>query len=306
MHIVVFGAGAVGGYFGGKLAQTGNPVTFLVRQNRYHQLKTSGLTIQSVHGNFTIQPELALSPEEIDKPDVVLLAVKNYHLDGAMSQLQTLVNKGAKILPLLNGVEHIDVLLRNFGDQHVLGGTCYIESTLDAEGGIVHTSPMHDIVFGSLGHVNEEWLGELLHVFQRSGINVTQSHAILKDMWTKFVFLTSISGLTAAARSPIGVILNDAVARELLEHVIREVVQVANLRGIKLPVEETIRNTMTKMEGMSPTMTSSLHRDLEKGLPLEISSLQGAVVKMAIESGLAVPHVASVYAVLHPFETGQK
>lgn len=306
MHVVVVGAGAVGGYFGGKLAQTGTPVTFLVRQKRYEQLRKTGLVVHSLHGDFTIQPELTVSAEEVDNPDVVILAIKNYHLDNAMSQLRVLVDKGAKLLPLLNGVEHMDVLIREFGPDNVLGGACYIESTLNAEGTIVHTSSMQDIVFGSLGDVSDEWLKELLYLFQASRVNVTLSDAILKAMWTKFAFLTSISGLTAAARSPIGVILDDSAARELLQNVIREVLQVAEVRGIGLPVEETANKTMEKMEHMSPTMTSSLHRDLEKGLPLEISSLQGSVVKMGMEAGVAVPYIQSVYALLHPYETGSK
>ena len=132
MHIVVFGAGAVGGYFGGRLAKAGTPVTFLVRERRYNQLSNRGLNIRSIHGDFTVTPRLALSAGDIEDPDVVIVGLKNYHLEGAWPDLRVLVQKGAAILPLMNGVQHLDQLVREFGEASVFGGVCYIESTLDA------------------------------------------------------------------------------------------------------------------------------------------------------------------------------
>jgi 2-dehydropantoate 2-reductase len=306
MNIVVLGAGAVGGYFGGRLASMGTPVTFLVRKRRYEQLHNNGLHVQSIHGDFTVTPRLALSSNEIENPDIVIVAVKNYHLENALPEIRDLVQKGAKVLPLLNGVQHMDVLVSEFGQESVLGGVCYIEATLDANGNVVHTSPMHDVIFGSLTSVKHQpVLNELEAAFKISGVNVRLSQSIMVDMWQKFIFLTSFSGITAATRKPIGEILNDAVSHEFLEDIIHEIVSVAKAKQVKLPAD-AVEQVMNKLKSVPSTMTSSLHRDLEKGLPLEIDSLQGSVLEMARPYGIPTPCIRSIYALLHPYKEGTR
>lgn len=303
MNIVILGAGAVGGYFGGKLTRAGLPVTFLVRERRYEQLKASGLHVQSIHGDFTVNPHLALSAREIEEPDIVIVALKNYHLKNAFPELHTLVRRGAKILPLLNGVQHMDILLSEFGPENVLGGLCYIEATLDAEGHVVHTSPMHDVIFGALTPIDPTWLSDLENAFKASEINVRVSHSIMADMWQKFIFLTSFSGITATTRKPIGESLSDSVATDFLQDMIQEIISVANAKQAALSAD-VFEQVMGKIRSLAPTMTSSLHRDLEKELPLEIDSLQGAVLEMANTLNVATPCVRSVYAILHPSKDG--
>ena len=304
MNIVVLGAGAVGGYFGGRLASSGSAVTFLVRERRYQQLKNTRLNVQSTHGNFSVTPRLSLSTQEIDNPDVVLVAIKNYHLKDAFPQIKKLVQKGAKVLPLLNGVQHMETLISEFGQESVLGGLCYIETTLDENGKIVHTSPMHDIVFGSLtSFTDEPFLKDLEVAFKNSGVNIRRSQSIMVEMWQKFIFLTSFSGITAATRKPIGDILNDAVSHDFLQDMIQEIISVAEAKQVKLP-SSTFEQVINKLKSVTPTMTSSLHRDLEKGLPLEIDSLQGAVLEMAKSCAINVPCIRSVYALLHPYQEG--
>jgi 2-dehydropantoate 2-reductase len=303
MNIVVLGAGAVGGYFGGKLASVGTPVTFLVRERRYQQLSKNGLNVQSIYGDFTVIPRLALSATEIENPDIVIVAVKNYHLEGALPSIRKLVEKGAMVLPLLNGVQHMDVLVSEFGKESVLGGVCYIEATLDANGHVVHTSPMHDVIFGSLTSVHQPLLNDLEAAFKASGVNVRLSQSIMIDMWQKFIFLTAFSGITAATRKPIGEILTDPVAHNFLEDMIHEIISVAEAKQVKLPAN-TFEQVMNKLKTVSPTMTSSLHRDLEKGFPLEIDSLQGSVLEIARSYTISTPCVRSVYALLHPYKEG--
>ncbi|EPZ52669.1 ketopantoate reductase family protein [Alicyclobacillus acidoterrestris] len=305
MNIVVLGAGAVGGYFGGRLAAAGTKVTFLVRERRYQQLKATGLHVQSTHGDFDIAPTLAVSPDDIDHPDVLIVAVKNYNLNDAIPQIRHLVEKGAKILPLLIGVQHMDTLVSAFGEAAVLGGVCYIEATLDARGTIVHTSPMHDIVFGALHPTNQALVNELELAFRQSGVNVQQSPSIMEEVWKKFIFLTAFSGITAATRKPIGEILSDSISKDFLHDMIEEIASVAQAKQGTLPpnVREEV---MRKLESVSPRMTSSLHRDLEKGLPLEIDSLQGAVLEMAKTYAIPVPSIRAIYALLHPYVEGDR
>lgn len=305
MNIVVVGVGAVGGYFGGKMAKAGVPVSFLVREKRFHQLQESGLQIKSVHGDFTIQPTLVRKASEVEKPDVVLISVKNYHLNALWDELSELVNKGAKILPLLNGVGHMDLLVQRFGRDNVLGGLCYLESTLDPNGVIVQTSPMQQIVFGSLREPAPAWLQALANELRQDGVQVTVSDSIISDMWQKFIFLVSLSGITAALRQPIGVAVGDPVTKDFLRDLIEEIQNVALQKQVSLPAD-TVNQLIQRMESLSPDMTSSMHRDLEKGLPMELDSLQGAVLSMAEELGVKVPSIRSIYSLLHPFKSGTK
>ncbi|KQL52324.1 hypothetical protein AN964_01375 [Heyndrickxia shackletonii] len=303
MHTVVFGAGAVGGYFGGKLACAGYPVTFLVREKRFEQLKKRNLRVLSFHGDFTITPNLAVSSNEIEHPELVILALKNYHLEGALPQLETLIKNGAKILPLLNGVQHMEILTNQFGEENILGGVCYIESTLNEEGDIVQTSPMHDIVFGALNNGKTPFLNQMEDMFKQSNVNVIQTENIVSEMWNKFIFLATLSGITSATRQPIGVAMNDPATKALLVDLIQEIYQIAISLHIPL-AEDTVRKIINKAEGLPPAMTSSMHRDLEKGLPIEVESLQGYILDQATKHGIQVPVVRAIYSLLHPYTNG--
>lgn len=304
MNIVVIGAGAVGGYFGGKLANSGLNVTFLVRERRFQQLRERGLRIESVHGDFVIQPQCVLSAEDISNPDLVILAVKNYHMETVYNDLQILIDKGAKILPLLNGVRHIDYLVSTFGRENVLGGICYVESTLNEWGDILQKSPMQDIVFGSLSSIAPEFLEEVEDALTKSGVNVKQSTEIMMEMWSKYIFLVTLSGLTTATRSPIGFAQKDPALNSLMRDFVEELVNLAQAKNIGVPVDFSER-ILRRLLNLNPNMTSSMHRDLEKGLPLELESLQGAVLEMAKECSLKTPCTRAVYALLHPFAQGK-
>ncbi|MFB5189461.1 ketopantoate reductase family protein [Alicyclobacillus fastidiosus] len=301
---MVFGAGAVGGYFGGRLAKAGVPVTFLVRENRYHLLKKRGLRVQSSHGNFSLEPNLARDVEELQSPTIVILAIKNYHLETALPQLKQLVVQGAKILPLLNGITHMKTLIDQFGADVVLGGSCYIEATLNTVGDIIHTSPMQDVVFGSIGDIDRCLLEELRSSFEQANVHVKLSSTIMVDMWLKYLFLSTFSAITAATRKPIGAIIGDPITCDFLENLVREAIAVAKSHEKAFP-KDTFETIMKRFQAVPPNMTSSLHRDLEKGLPLELDSLQGAMIQMGAEYDIDTPNMKAVYALLHPYLNGQ-
>jgi 2-dehydropantoate 2-reductase len=304
VRTVILGAGAVGGYFGGRLAKAGFPVSFLVRASRYETLSSNGLIVHSVHGDFSLTPALVRKADEAQDPELVIVGLKNYHLEGALPDLEVLVNKGAKVLPLLNGIQHLDRLMEVLGSENVLGGSCYIESTLNAAGEIVHTSPMQDIVFGGLTEeISPEFLDSLEEMLRKSEIPYKRSDSILAEMWNKYIFLASLSGITSSVRQPIGVAINDPVTFSFLGDLVTEVCQVAQSRGITLP-ENLVDVVLSRMQGISPSMTSSMHRDLEKGQPMELESLHGALLKMAEETGIKTPCIRAVYALLHPYQNG--
>lgn len=303
MNIVIFGAGAVGGYFGAKMAKAGIPVTFFVREKRYQQIKERGLRIESVHGDFSIEPQCIRTPQEIEKPDLVILAVKNYHLEGSLADLAIFVERGARILPLLNGVNHLDRLVSAFGQEHVLGGLCYIESTLNERGDIIQKSEMQDIIFGSLFNQDHSFLQEIETLFVKSEINVKRSLDILAEMWSKYIFLVTLSGITSATRNSLGLAQNDPITTSFLSDLVEELIRVAKAKKIKLSDDFT-KLMMSKIMNTAPSMTSSMHRDLEKGLPLELDSLQGAILEMAKQHQIETPCNRAIYALLHPFVQG--
>ncbi|HVJ49029.1 ketopantoate reductase family protein [Desulfitobacterium sp.] len=301
MNIIVIGAGAVGGYFGGKMAQAGMTVTFLVREKRYQQLKERGLRVESVHGDFIVQPHCVLKAEEVENPDLVILSVKNYQLEGTFPDLKNFVDRGAKILPLMNGVQHIDQLVSAFGLEHIIGGLCYIESTLNEFGDILQKSSIHDIVFGPLTEMNSTFFQELEALFLKSGVNVKLSTEILTELWTKYIFLVTLSGMTTATRNPIGISLKDPVTFAFIKDFVEELVNLAKTLKVKLP-EGFTEQMIQRIKNTAPEMTSSMHRDFEKGHPLELDSLQGAVLNMAEQQKVATPCTRAIYALLHPFK----
>ncbi|GAE36986.1 ketopantoate reductase family protein [Halalkalibacter akibai] len=304
MKVVVLGAGAVGGFFGGKLAACGFDVTFLVRKRRYEQLQNTGLHIKSIKGDFSIKPSLAVDANDIDQPKLVLVSLKNYHIEAALPELEKLVQKGAIILPLLNGMKHLKVLTERLGAENVLGGLCYIESTLNENGEIIHTSALHDVAFGAISDIDNSFLQDIKAMFEKAEVPVTLSETILEDMWKKYIFLTSLSGITTATRKPIGVALEDPVTFQFLKDLVSEVYTTAQTHTSNLP-ETTVDQVISKLQSLSPTMTSSMHRDLEKGLPIELESLHGYFIQLAEEANIETPSIRAIYSLLHPYEQGE-
>jgi len=303
MKIVIVGAGAVGGYFGGRLAAAGADVTFLVRERRAAQLKEQGLQITSTQGDASITPQLAQSVEEIESCDLLVLAVKNYHLENTLQPLLTLVEKGARILPLLNGVGHLQTLQNVFGPDRVLGGFCNIIVTLNEHGHAVHTSRQHDFSVGALLPEQEAFCARFHSLAKDANLTLIHSPHIYRDMWQKYMFITAFSGLTTASRLSIDGVLEHAPTRFVLEKVLREMCELANRKGAPLP-PELPGQMVAGMEGLPAGSTSSMHQDFRKGLPLEVEALQGTAVRMAEEAGLELPTVRTIYGLIKPYEHG--
>ena len=204
MKILVVGAGATGGYFGGRLVQAGRDVTFLVRPARAEQLRAKGLRIVSPHGDVTLEPQL-VSPGAILGPyDVVLLAVKAYTLEAAMDDFAPAVGAQTVIVPFLNGMRHIDLLVGRFGEAPVLGGVCVVATTLDAEGGIVQLAGMQDILYGERDGSASARVAALDPLLQNAGFGANSSTTIMREMWRKWVMLASLGGVTCLLRGTVG------------------------------------------------------------------------------------------------------
>jgi 2-dehydropantoate 2-reductase len=305
MNIVILGAGAVGGYIGGRLMEAGVPVSFLVRARRGTQLQKNGLRIKSIHGDYSTDAvDVYTKAEDIPSCDVVIVAVKGYHLEGALPQLKALAGKGAKVLPFLNGMEHFQVLEKELGKEKVLGGLAFIIATLDENGGIVHTSEQHDFIFGGLDSSQKEFCRQLEEVLKPVHLNTTNSPQITYALWQKYLFITAFSGITTASRLPIGRIREVPETLELFQDTLQEMRTLAAAYGVDLD-ESVIDGVTMQMRRLSAESTSSMHQDFRKGLPIEVENLHGGALRMAKEKGLQLPVIETLYGLLKPYEKGR-
>lgn len=210
MRILVIGAGALGGYFGACLARAGRDVTFLVRQRRAEQLARDGLRVVSPHGDFTVPGTTVLAGDLREPFDLVLVGVKSYSLDEALDQFAPAVGPETAILPILNGMAHLDTLSARFGAERVLGGTALITATLDADGRVTLMAPIHDLIFGEIAGGFSERTRALSALLGVSGFNAKPSDMVLQDMWEKWASLGTGAGMCCLMRASIG----DIVAAE--------------------------------------------------------------------------------------------
>ncbi|WP_336275677.1 ketopantoate reductase family protein [Peribacillus sp. Aquil_B1] len=302
LNIVIIGAGALGSYFGGRLQQAGQDVQYLVRKNRAKQLKENGISITSPHGNYQFNDlHITENVNDIEKVDLVILAVKGQHLQGTLTDLQVLVEKGAKVLPLLNGLEHVSILQDKLGEEAVLGGSAFIIATLDEKGHVIHSNENHDLIYGPLHPSQNKICDEFEQAAGSAIMKASRTENILIRMWIKYMFITAFSGVTTASNLPIGTIRRFPETNGLLEKVLVEMKELANAYDVGITVEN-IAQALENMAGLPDESTSSMHQDRRKGLTLEVEHLQGGALRLADKAGLKLPVIGTLYALIKPFE----
>jgi 2-dehydropantoate 2-reductase len=303
MRVAVFGAGAVGGYFGGRLAEAGQDVVFIARGDHLRALRRDGLRVDSVAGDFVINPATATDdPAEASPVDCVLVAVKTWQLPEAARAMPPLVGSDGFVVPLLNGVEAPDVLSDALGPDPVLGGLCGLIAFREEPGHIAHVGADPWITFGELDGRRSDRVGRLEEAFRGTrGVRVTVSDDIVAAMWEKFMFITSTGGLGAATRTPFGVFRALPESRRLLELAMREVAAVARARGVATE-EGMVARALKLTDGLPPDGTSSMQRDVMAGRPSELDAWNGAVVRLGREAGVPTPVHDALYGILLPQE----
>lgn len=302
MKILVVGAGAIGGYFGGRLIEKGEDVTFLVREKRKQQLDRDGLVIESVHGDMRFNPKTLVSGEKATPFDVVLLSTKAYHLDGGMENVCPYVSENTFILPLLNGIAHMPTLIEEFGEERVLGGLCFIETTLDPEGRVIQSSPIHDLVFGEYSGEITDRVRKLQEVFSGTKANFRLSENIEQDMWHKYLFIATLSGVTSLFRAPIGPIREQEYGLQTIKKVLLETTEIMRALGAPLaPDIDAVQLNRVKEIGYE--MKSSLQRDMEKQMPIEGDHFFGYLLEKAKDKGIEAPTLTAIYTNLKIYET---
>jgi len=288
MRILIVGAGAVGGYFGGRLAQAGRDVTFLVRPVRAKQLSRDGLRIVSPHGDAVLSPKV-VSAEEIDTPyDLVFLSVKAYALEAAMNDFAAAVGRDTMILPVLNGMRHIDLLAKRFGEHAVTGGVCLVAAEIDDQGRIVQLADVQRLVYGERNGESTPRLKTLDATLRGAGFDARLSSDIMQAMWEKWIQLASLGAITCLMRGTIGQIVAAPGGTELSIALLNESAAVASACGHK-PSEDFLSRNAAAMTKTGSSLTSSMYRDLRKGAPVEADHILGDLIERGSVHGVATP-----------------
>jgi 2-dehydropantoate 2-reductase len=301
MRILVVGAGAIGGYFGGRLLAAGRDVTFLVRPARAASLAAHGLRIRSGFGDLRLPSPPTVQAGGLGAPyDLVLLSCKTYDLDGALDDFAPAVGPATLVLPILNGMAHFETLDRRFGPERVLGGLCLISSVLDAEGGIVHRNRLHGVVYGDRGGIGAARLEAVGAALAGAGFDPRASGDIVQELWEKWVFIGATAGVTCLMRGSVGDVVS-AGGTDFVGQVVAECAAAAAGQGYppRAAALERMRAILTEP---GSAMAASMLDDMERGRPTEAEPIIGDLLRRGREKGVALPLLGLVHTHLATFE----
>lgn len=303
LRIAVFGSGAVGGYFGGRLAEAGEEVHFIARGRHLAAIRERGLQVHSVDGDFLVEPgRFTGDPSSIGPVDVVLVGIKAWQIPEGAQAIRPLVAERTCIIPLQNGIEAPDQLAEVFGAGRVLGGLCRVLAWIEGPGIIQHAGVGPYIAFGELDGGSSSRAEILREAFSRTrGVNAEIPPDIRAAMWSKFVFIAALGGAGSLTRAPIGVIRSQPETRRLLEDALREIHAVALGHRIALPAD-TVETTLEFIDRLPADGTASMQRDIMQGRPSELEAQVGAVVRLGERAGVPVPVHRLIYSALLPHE----
>jgi 2-dehydropantoate 2-reductase len=303
MRILIVGAGAVGGYFGGRLAEAGRDVTFLVRPSRAKQLRQDGLRIISPHGDAVLTPKL-VSAGEIDAPyDLVFLAVKAYALEAAMNDLAPAVGPETMILPVLNGMRHLDLLMQRFRKDAVIGGVCLVATEMDRDGRIVQIADIQQLAYGERNGERTPRLQSLDATLQGAGFDARLSTDIMQALWEKWVQLASLGAVTCLMRGAIGEIVAAPGGADLSLKVLDECAAIAAACGHQ-PSEPFLARHADAMTAPGSPLTSSMYRDLRKGAPVEVDHILGDLLERGGAQRVVTPLLKAAFVHLRVYLDG--
>jgi len=301
MKIVVIGAGGVGGYFGGKLSYAGFDVTFIARGKTLEAIKTYGLNVKSIKGDFVAHPKVTDKLSEIKDIDLFILAVKSWQIEKIAKQLKPILTSKSMVLPLQNGADNTDRLMEILTPENVLAGFCKIVSKIESPGVIKHFEFEPEIVFGEYDNKKTQRVEALKKVFDQAGFKNTISNDIHLDIWKKFLFIATYSGIGALTRSVIGEIRDDDHIRSMLYQTAHEIVTIANAKGIGLK-NSNIDMILKVIDNLDPNTTASMQRDIMEGRPSELENFNGYIVKEGKRLHISTPINTFTYYCLLPQE----
>lgn len=306
MRIVAFGAGGVGGYFGGRLALSGVDVTFVARGAHLDAIRTKGLCIRTPDGDMVVDnAEATDDVTSIEAPDYLFFAVKLFDTESVAEVCRPIAGPNTAVVSLQNGVEAVDILSGVFGRERVMGGTVGVATVISEPGVIMQTGLFNYMAFGEQDGSRSERGLALEAACTDAGINATLSDDIDVDIWMKFVLLSAFSNMTALTRLPAGRLRETPETRVLLESCVSEAVAVGRAQGVSLPAD-AVELTVAKLDALPAEMVASMLHDLNAGKPLELERLGGAVVRLGKAAGVPTPTQTFAYNALKPHISGAK
>ncbi len=305
MKVGIVGAGGVGGYYGGRLAQAGSEVGLVARGEHLAAIRERGLRVRSPEEDFVVGATASDDPAEIGSCDAVLFCVKSYDTESAAALLGPLLRPGTAVVSLQNGVDNEEKIAARIGAEHVLGGASFILASIVEPGTVEKAGTLARVVFGELDGSRSERAERLLAEFRAAGIDADLTGDIRRVLWDKYAFLCPLAGLTAVTRLPIDELLRVPETRELFRQMVREVALVARAEGVDLGNDIADRKTAFA-ETLEPGGFSSLHHDLVTGRRLELDALHGELVRRASLHSISVPVTAIVYALLRPWQLARQ
>jgi len=301
MRFLIVGAGSIGGYFGARLMQAGADVTFLVRDARAAQLRTTGLQVVSPLGDVTLAPKLVTADRLTEPFDAIILSVKAYGLDGAIRDMAPAIGPDSMILPLLNGMRHVEVLTQAFGTKALIGGLCKISTTLDEAGRVLQFGKMQEFVYGEMDGATSPRIQALDRIAAPAITGARLSDDIALEMWEKWTMLSSLGAITCLMRGAIGEVAATPHGRDVATALVAEVVATISAAG-RAPRPALVENVRTMMTQEGSPLTSSMYRDMMQGFAVEADQILGDLVARAKHAGVAVPLLSAAHTHLAVYQ----
>jgi 2-dehydropantoate 2-reductase len=301
MRVAVMGSGGVGGYFGAHLARGGADVAFVARGAHLAAMREHGLAVTGPDA-FQLEVTATDDPATIGVVDLVLFAVKLWDTEPALAQIKPVVGPDTVVISFQNGVLKDEMLAKAYGPERIMGGVCYVATSIAKPGVIARVGPLERLVFGEFDGKATPRAKRFLEAFRAGGVNAELAPDIRREIWQKFVFLVALSGTTTTMRSTVGPIRENPQTRQFFLDLMREVVAVGRAHGVDLP-EDYADGQLALVDRVAPDMTSSMHHDLERGNRLEVRWLAGAVVELGRARNVATPlnrAVADILALREP------
>lgn len=302
MEILIFGSGGVGGYFGGKLARAGFNVTMIARGNHLEAIRKNGLEVESIHGDFKVRPKLVTDNlAEAPTPNLVILGVKSWQIKEAAAQLKSIISSETMVLPLQNGANNAEVLLEILPKKNVLAGLCHLISFVEKPGKIKHAALDPRITFGEVDNSKSDRIQKLKSVFEKAEITNYNPENIQVEIWKKFLFIATISGIGGLTRVSIDKIRESEYLYNLMLKTAQEIKAVANAKGIPLK-DEHIAQAFEIIKNQAVGTTASTQRDIMAGKASELENFNGFIVKEGEKMEVPTPVNKMLYELLLPME----
>ncbi|WP_267371494.1 MULTISPECIES: ketopantoate reductase family protein [unclassified Pantoea] len=293
MRILMAGAGATGGYFGARLAQAGQDVTFLVRERRFQQLQTNGLVLKTPQGTEKLEPQLIQAGSLSGHYDLIMITVKSFALEQLMEDIAPAVGPDTLIMPILNGMRHIATLQQRFGDDKVIGGLCKINATLGESGEVIQMTPLHQLYYGALDGNNDARLQRVDAALRTGQVDNRFSDNIMDELWEKWLLLSTLGAVCCLARGDTQQILTTRGGEALLQGIFSEILAVISAEGYQ-PRPAVTARIFELLNNPETPMTSSMYRDLTQGFDIEADQVIGDLLLRAKRKGLMTPLLNAV------------